>query len=104
GGDPSEIRRSMLIFATIGPDARNEDLALQRFLDMMAPEGSGITVEDAVAAGHGPWRGSIEQLVDHVGQLGELGLQEVVFEHFCHEDDTIPTWIASEIKPWLEAL
>ncbi|MDH3684223.1 MAG: TIGR03560 family F420-dependent LLM class oxidoreductase, partial [Acidimicrobiia bacterium] len=46
GRDPAEIRRSMLIFATIGPDARNEDLALQRFLDMMAPEGSGITVED----------------------------------------------------------
>jgi F420-dependent oxidoreductase-like protein len=104
GRDPAEIRRSMLIFATIGPDERHEDLALQRFLDMMAPEGSGITLEDAVEAGHGPWRGSVEQLVDHVGQLRDIGLQEVVFEHFCHEEDTIPEWIAAEVKPRLDAL
>ena len=104
GRDPAEIRRSMLIFATIGPDERNEDLALQRFLDMMAPEGSGISLDDAIAAGHGPWRGSVEQLVDHVGQLRDLGLDEVVFEHFCHEEDTIPEWIAGEVKPQLEAL
>lgn len=104
GRDPGEIRRSMLVFATIGPDARNEELALDRFLDMMAPEGSGISLEDAVAAGHGPWQGSVEQLVDHVGQLGEAGLDEVVFEHFCHEEDTIPEWMATEVKPRLEAL
>ena len=104
GRDPNEIRRSMLIFATIGPDKRSEDLALERFLDMMAPEGSGITLEDAIAEGHGPWQGSVEQLVDHVGQLRELGLDEVVFEHFCHEEDTIPEWIAAEVKPKLEAL
>ena len=104
GRDPAEIRRSMLIFATIGPDARTEDLALERFLDMMAPEGSGISLEDAIAAGHGPWRGSVEELVDHVGQLRALGLDEVVFEHFCHEEDDIPQWIASAIKPQLEVL
>ncbi|WP_420443173.1 hypothetical protein [Candidatus Poriferisodalis sp.] len=80
-----------------------EGMALQRFLDMMAPEGSSISLEDAIAAGHGPWRGSVEQLVDHVGQLRDLGLDEVVFEHFCHEDDTIPEWIAAEVKPRLEA-
>ena len=104
GRDPAEIRRSMLIFATIGPDQHQEQLALQRFLDMMAPEGSGITLEQAIADGHGPWMGSVEELVDHVGRLGELGLDEVVFEHFCHEDDTIPEWLAAEVKPALEAL
>jgi alkanesulfonate monooxygenase SsuD/methylene tetrahydromethanopterin reductase-like flavin-dependent oxidoreductase (luciferase family) len=104
GRDPAEIRRSMLIFATVGPDKRSEDLNLERFLDMMAPEGTGITLEDAIAAGHGPWRGSAEELVDHVGQLRQLGLDEVVFEHFCHEEDTVPEWIAAEVKPKLETL
>jgi alkanesulfonate monooxygenase SsuD/methylene tetrahydromethanopterin reductase-like flavin-dependent oxidoreductase (luciferase family) len=104
GRDPGEIRRSMLIFATIGPDQQQQDMALQRFLDMMAPEGSDITLEDAIAAGHGPWMGTVEELVDHVGQLRDLGLDEVVFEHFCTEDDTIPEWIAAEVKPRLEAL
>lgn len=104
GRDPAEIRRSMLLFATIGPDARTEAMALDRFLNMMAPEGSGITLEDAIAAGHGPWQGSVEQLIDHVGQLRDLGLDEVVFEHFCHEEDDIPQWIASDIKPAIEAM
>ncbi|MEZ5407079.1 MAG: LLM class flavin-dependent oxidoreductase [Acidimicrobiales bacterium] len=104
GRDPGEIRRSMLIFATIGPDQAQIDKNLQRFLDMMAPEGSGISLEDAEAAGHGPWMGSVEQLVDHVGQLKEAGLQEVVLEHFCHEDDTFLDWVAAEIKPKIEAL
>ena len=94
----------MLIFATIGPDEHQEEVVLQRFLDMMAPEGSGISLEDAIAAGHGPWRGSVSQLVDHCGQLRDLGLDEVVFEHFCHEDDTVPEWIAAEVKPLIEAL
>lgn len=62
GRDPADIRKSMLIFATIGPDEHQEGIVLQRFLDMMAPEGSGI------------------------------------------EDDTIPEWIAAEVKPRLEAL
>jgi hypothetical protein len=39
-----------------------------------------------------------------VGRLCDLGLDEVVFEHFCHEEDDIPEWIAAEIKPKLEAL
>lgn len=104
GRNPADIKRSMLIFATIGPDPGSEARALERFLDMMAPEGSGITLEDAIAAGHGPWQGSVEQLVDRVGQLRDLGLNEVVFEHFCHEDDTIPEWIAADVKPALEAL
>lgn len=102
--DPADIRRSMLVFAAIGPDQRNEDLALERFLDMMAPEGSGITLEDAVAAGHGPWQGSVEQLIDHLGQLQALGLDEVVFEHFCHEEDTIPEWIAADVMPQIAVL
>jgi alkanesulfonate monooxygenase SsuD/methylene tetrahydromethanopterin reductase-like flavin-dependent oxidoreductase (luciferase family) len=104
GRDPGEIRRSMLLFAAVGPDKRSEDLALRRFLDMMAPGGSVWTLEDAVAAGRGPWQGSAEQLVDHVGQLRQLGLDEVVFEHFCHEEDDVPEWIAASIKPALEAL
>ncbi|MEZ5282765.1 MAG: LLM class flavin-dependent oxidoreductase [Acidimicrobiales bacterium] len=101
GRDPSEIRRSMLLFATIGPDDRTQRMATQRFVDMMAP---GATIEEAVARNHIPWRGSVDQLVDHLGQLGELGLHEVVFEHFCHEEDTIAEWLAAEVAPQLADL
>lgn len=104
GRDPADIRKSMLVFATIGPDAHHSQMANQRFWDMMAAPGSGITKDDAIAAGHGPFEGSVEELLDHCGRLRDLGLDEVVFEHFCHEDDTIPEWIAAEVKPLIEAL
>lgn len=101
GRDPAEIRRSMLLFAAIGPDADHEQRALQRFLEMVAP---GSSLEEVAAAGRAPWQGSVDELVDRLGQLRELGLDEVVFEHFCHEDDVIPEWIATEVKPLIDSL
>ncbi|MEL7156477.1 MAG: LLM class flavin-dependent oxidoreductase [Actinomycetota bacterium] len=104
GRDPAIIRRSMLLFATIGPSPAHEAEALRRYLAMISPEGRPTTLEAAVAAGRGPWRGSVEQLVDHVGRLAQLGLGEVVFEHFCHEDDAVPEWLAAEVVPALRQL
>lgn len=104
GRDPAEIRRSMLLFAAIGPDEHHQQRSLQRFLEMMAPQGGSLSLEEARAVGRAPWMGSAEELIDHVGRLRDIGLDEVVLEHFCHEDDTIPEWIASDIKPNLEVL
>jgi F420-dependent oxidoreductase-like protein len=104
GRDPAEIRRSMLIFTTLAPDPATEAVVGQRFADMMAPQGKGGSVEALIAAGRGPWQGTVEQFVDHVGQLRGLGLDEVVLEHFCHENDDILEWIATEVKPAMEQL
>ena len=104
GRDPAEIRRSMLVFATIGPDEQSSQLALDRFVGMFAPAGVQVSVNDVIAAGIEPFQGSVEELLDYCGQLRDLGLDEVVFEHFVTEDDTIPTWIAEEIKPAIEAM
>lgn len=71
---------------------------------MMAPEGGTLSLAEATAAGRAPWQGTPEQLVDHLGQMAALGLDEVVFEHFCHEEDTVPEWITTELKPLIEAL
>jgi alkanesulfonate monooxygenase SsuD/methylene tetrahydromethanopterin reductase-like flavin-dependent oxidoreductase (luciferase family) len=102
--DPNDIRRSMLLFTTIGPDQQTTDKITDRFLEMAAPLGTTLTMDDLVAAGRAPFTGSTEQLIDEIGRLGQLGLDEVVFEHFCHEDDQILEWLADEIKPAVEAL
>ncbi len=105
GRDPAAIRRSMLLFATVGPDATHRDRALQRFVQMFAPAGTSLTLDDVVAAGHNPpWQGSVEELIDHCGQLRDLGVDEIVFEHFCTEDDTFLQWLAAEIAPALDGL
>ncbi|MFV0524923.1 MAG: LLM class flavin-dependent oxidoreductase [Acidimicrobiales bacterium] len=104
GRDPADIRRSMLLFAAIGPDRRSRDLALDRYLAMMSPRGRRLTLENAAAVGRAPWMGTVEELVDRVGRLRALGLDEVVFEHFCHEEDVVPEWLAAEVNPALAAL
>lgn len=105
GRDPAEIRRSMLLFAAIGPDQHHRDRALERYLTMVAPAGVAPTLDAVVAAGaKAPWQGSAQELIDRCGQLRELGLDEIVFEHFCTEDDTIPEWLAAEIMPALQRL
>jgi alkanesulfonate monooxygenase SsuD/methylene tetrahydromethanopterin reductase-like flavin-dependent oxidoreductase (luciferase family) len=101
GRDPATVRRSMLIFATSGPTKEVADLCGQRFIDMMAP-GSDLTPETIGTQGAdslAPFTGSAQEMVDHLGHLAELGLQEVVFEHFCTEIDDFPEWIAAEVTP-----
>ncbi len=100
GRDPEEIHRSMLLFAITGPDRATEDKVAQRFIDMMG-HGEAWTVEDVRdnKSAHRAFVGSQEELIDRLGQLGEAGLQEVVFEHFVTEDDDVPEWLAAEIVP-----
>jgi len=106
GRDPTEIRRSMLVFATSGPNQRIADLCGERFVEMMAP-GSGLKVEELGtlgADGLPPFTGSGDELVDHIGRLAELGLDEVVLEHFCTEIDDFPEWVAADIVPQVRDL
>lgn len=104
GRDPAGIRRSMLLFAAIGPDRAAIERDRDRYLAMISPVGRPMTLDAAAAAGRAPWEGSVEQLVDHLGRLRDLGLDEVVFEHFCHEDDVIPEWLAAEVLPRVASL
>jgi len=105
GRDPASIRRSMLLFTTAAPTAELSDLVARRAIDMFAP-GSGLQPGDLNDEGGRPrvFVGSTEQLIDRCGRLAELGLSEVVFEHFCHERDDVPEWIAAEIAPALAGL
>lgn len=101
GRDPAVIRRSMLLFATCGPDQAYRDLATRRYLDMVFSGDPKFTVDDATAIGHPPWMGTSQQLVDYLGELADAGVQEVVIEHFCHETDDFLEWLAQDVRPHL---
>ncbi len=100
GRDPAEIRRSMLIFTTLAPNAALREQVGQRAIDMFA-HGSGMKPSELNEDGGRPniFVGSVEQLIDRCGLLADLGLHEVVFEHFCHEIDDVPEMIAADIMP-----
>ena len=106
GRDPASVRRSMLIFVTSGPTKEISDLCARRFVDLVAP-GSGMTIDEMAAhlvGGPAPFTGGAEELIDHLGQLAELGLQEAIFEHFCTERDDFVEWIAADVAPHVAPL
>ena len=79
--DPAAIRRSMMIFC------RWEDLL---------PKWS--TQQGEVIAN------GVDQLLDVIGQLGRSGLQEIQFQHFDFDDDSVPEYLASEVVPRVKGL
>jgi len=102
GRNPADIRRSMLLFATCGPDQVHRDLATHRYLDMVSGGRPNFTLDDATARGHPPWMGTAEQLVDYFGELGDAGVDEVILEDFCHETDDFLEWLAEDVRPHLQ--
>ena len=100
GRDPATIRRSMMAFAIVGPTEADLDHATRRLMSMWGvPEGTSTATYRQGAKARGLIVGTTDEVVDTLGKLGDLGLQEVQFQHFNFDDDAVPEYLASEIAP-----
>ena len=97
--DPGTIRRSMMMFAIVGPSEKDLDMATRRVMSMWgAPEGATTAEYREGAKGRGMLVGGVEEIVDRLGRLGELGLQEVEFQHFDFDSDDVPAFLAGDVR------
>ncbi len=105
GRDPATIRRSLMTFAVIGPDEATLDRATLRMMSMWgAPAGTtpaqyreGLRARGMIVGGRDAILAALEQYARH-------GLQEVQFQHFLFDDDTVPEFLAAEVAPAARAL
>lgn len=103
GRDPGTIRRSMMTFGLVGPDeqavARAAELALRNV-------GRGLDAKGLLAAAgeRGLIHGTTDQVVEQLGKLAELGVQEVEFQHMDFDSDELPEFLAQEIAPLVKNL
>ena len=98
--DPATIRKSMMAFAIIGPDLRALDHATKTIMTMFgAPAGMSLADFRAAARARGLIVGGTDEVVDRLGQLAELGVEEVQLQHFDFDSDEVPEYIAAEIVP-----
>jgi F420-dependent oxidoreductase-like protein len=98
GRDPASIRRSMMMFAIIGPSERHLDVATEKVMRIFgAPQGATAAQYREGAKARGMLVGGVDEIVDRMGRLGELGLQEVEFQHFDFDSDDVPEFLASEV-------
>ena len=51
------------------------------------------------AAERGMIVGGTDEVVDRLGRLAELGMDEVMFQHFNFDVDDVPEYLAAEIAP-----
>lgn len=100
GRDPVHIARSMMTFAVIGPDEKSLDRSTERMMSMWGarPGTSPAEYRETLRA-RGMIVGGKDQILEALGRYAAHGLQEVQFQHFMFDDDTVPEFLASEIAP-----
>ena len=64
-----------------------------------APAGMSTADFRKAAKARGQIVGATDEVVETLGKLAELGLQEVQFQHFNFDDDGVPEYLAGEIAP-----
>jgi F420-dependent oxidoreductase-like protein len=97
GRDPATIRRSMMIFDAIGPTEAD----VQRRIASVAPGrgGSSAAPTRQTLRERGMLVGTADEVVEQLGQLAELGVQEVQVQHLEFDFDEVPTFLAEDIAP-----
>jgi hypothetical protein len=95
----------MMTFAVIGPDTGALDRATERMMMMwnappnMAPADYRETLKK-----RGMIVGGKDEVVDACARYAALGMQEIQFQHFNFEDDTVPEFLAAEVAPAVAGL
>ena len=96
--DPATIAKSMMTFGIIGPSRADIDAATSRLMSMFGGRGSPEEFRKG-AAERGMIVGGTDEVVDRLGRLAELGMDEVMFQHFNFDVDDVPEYLAAEIAP-----
>lgn len=104
GRNMASIAKSMMTFGIIGPSQKDIDAATERLQSMFG--GRGISAEEfrKNAAERGMIVGTTAEVVDRLGRLAELGMDEVMFQHFNFDSDGVPEYLAAEVAPQVRAL
>ena len=99
GRDPATIRRSMMAFAVIGPDAASLDAATKRMMGMWgAPAGTTPADYRETLRKRGMIVGGKAEVLDACARYAAMGLEEIQFQHFNFDDDTVPEFLANEVS------
>jgi len=98
--DPATIRRSMMVFAIVGPSEADLDASTRRVMGMFGAGRATTPAEfrEGVRA-RGLIVGGREEVVEAVGRFAEMGVSELQFQHFTFESDDVPEYLAAEIVP-----
>lgn len=101
GRDPKSIRKSMMNFGMMGPTKAHMEAAIRKRQAQFGAAAANQSLDEFLAAsrGRGSIAGSTDEVVEQLGKLAELGLEEVQFQHTEFDSDDIPEYLAAEVAP-----
>jgi F420-dependent oxidoreductase-like protein len=100
GRDPATIKRSMMVFAIVGPSEAHLDAATRRVMGMFGAGQSTTPAEFRQGMrARGLIVGGTDEVLEAVGRFAEMGVSELQFQHFNFESDDVPEYLAAEIAP-----
>ena len=100
GRDVRTIHSSMLVIGQVGSTQKAIDRVTRSLMGLFRPDppvSPGEYRDQAKSSGM--IVGSTREVVDRLGELAELGMDEVVFHHPDLYSDELPEYLASEIVP-----
>ena len=87
--DPASIKRSMMSFGLVGPS----EAAIAHIATVLTSKGlGGAAAGPAAVVG-----GTTDEIINTLGQLAELGLDEIEFQQFDFDSDEVPEYLAAEV-------
>lgn len=104
GRDISTMHQSMMAFGLVADDERTLDRLTRFVMDMHGATGSPAAYRQTRAEESNWIVGLTSEVVDKLGAFGEMGLEEVQFQHFNFASDEVPKFLASEIAPRVAGL
>jgi alkanesulfonate monooxygenase SsuD/methylene tetrahydromethanopterin reductase-like flavin-dependent oxidoreductase (luciferase family) len=96
GRDPSEARLSLMTGLVIGSD---RDEVLRRAAAVADARG-GSDPEAFLQSVAGEWvTGTVDEVVERLGQLAEAGVRRVMLQHLAHDDLETVVLLGREVAP-----
>ena len=97
GRDPKTLRMSIMTGVLLGAD---EDDLLEKARASMERWGSPMSPEEAAERGRARGTaGTLEQLIEGLGRLEEIGVERVMLQHIRHEDLETVELLGREVVP-----
>ena len=94
----------MQVMGIVGSTKEAVERLTVSYMELFSPEASRSDAFRRQRVADGDIVGGTDEVVDRLGRLSELGLQEVVFHHVDTASDELPEFLASEIAPRVAGL
>jgi F420-dependent oxidoreductase-like protein len=99
GRDPATLGFSVMTSCFVGTD---RDEVLERIARFLALRDADTSPEDFLSERQDRWlAGTVEEVVERIAELGEVGVTRVFLQHLNHSDDDMVALVGERLLPAL---